>query len=140
MSGYERPGHRASGGDDRRTHAQRRRQEAQEAVRKKLAAHVYIHKMIGIADEAITAEADRIPALRLRADIYTRLLAKCLPDLKAIEVSGDGGERRVIVVPVASQTAEEWAAQVRQEREHGLLPGVTIEHEPSDAQSDEASE
>lgn len=87
--------------------------------------------MVEIADEAQTCDADRVPALRLRADIYSRLLAKCLPDLKAIEVTGDAGPPRVVIVPVASQSAEEWAEQVRRERTQGLLPGVVIE-QPKD--------
>jgi hypothetical protein len=73
---------------DKRTHAQRRRMESQEAIRRKLRAAQYIRRLKEIAEKAEQAEASTIPALRLQADIYSRLLAKCLPDLKAIEHTG----------------------------------------------------
>lgn len=41
-----------------------------------------------IADRAEECDAAKVPALRLKAEIYWRLLAKCLPDMKAVEHSG----------------------------------------------------
>jgi hypothetical protein len=77
------------------THAQRRRSEARDAVREKLQAIQYLRRLEEIADQAEQVDASKVPALRLKADIYTRLLAKCLPDLKAVEHSGEIRERRV---------------------------------------------
>ena len=70
------------------THAQRRRLEAQDASRRKLRAGQFVRRLKELATKAETCEPDRIPAMRLQADIYMKLLAKCLPDLKAIEHSG----------------------------------------------------
>lgn len=73
---------------NKRTHAQRRRLEAQEASRRKLRAGQFIRRLKEIAEKVESAEPSAVPALRLKADIYLRLLAKCLPDLRAVEHSG----------------------------------------------------
>lgn len=73
---------------DKTTHAQRRKKEAQEAVRLRLRSGQYIRRLTEICNKAEIVEPSMIPALRLKADIYCKLLAKCLPDLKAIEHSG----------------------------------------------------
>lgn len=93
---------------DKRTHAQRRRLDAQKAVRVKLRAAQFVRRMKEIAAKAETAEASVIPALRLQADIYTRLLAKCLPDLKSVEHSGEIRRRDVSNEPL---TDEQWQEQ-----------------------------
>lgn len=52
--------------------------------------------------EELLAEAEpnaaRISALRLLLDSKYRRLAKVLPDLKAVELTGEGGEELVITV------------------------------------------
>jgi hypothetical protein len=48
----------------------------------------YVRALREIAEKAETVEPSMIPALRLKADIFCKLLAKCLPDLKAVEHSG----------------------------------------------------
>jgi len=116
---------------DPRNLAQRRREEKQDAARGMLQAMGLVRGIMGVIEAADDAPPEKIPALRLKFDGYRALLAKVLPDLKAIEVTGDTGPPRVVIVPVASLSAAEWAAQVRQEREQGLLPGVVIE-QPKD--------
>lgn len=71
------------------THAQRRRAEAHAAVGKRLRAGKFVRWLQAIAHESKDADPVRIPAMKLRADIYLKLLAKCLPDLRAIEHSGN---------------------------------------------------
>lgn len=73
---------------DSQTHAQRRRIEAREGARIKLRAGQYVRRLKEIAEKAETVEPSAIPALRLKADIYAKLLAKCLPDLKAVDHTG----------------------------------------------------
>ncbi len=76
---------------DKTTHAQRRRAEQQAAARKRLQAWQFVRRLREIADKAEAADPVAIPALRLKADIYHKLLAKCLPDLKAVELTGANG-------------------------------------------------
>lgn len=73
---------------DKRTHAQRRKAEAEDGIRRRMRASRYVRALREIADKAETVDPSQIPALRLKADIYSKLLAKCLPDLKAVEHSG----------------------------------------------------
>lgn len=71
------------------THANRRRLESQEATRRKLQGGQFIRRLKEIAEKADTVEAADVPGLRLKADIYMKLLGKVLPDLKSIEHSGE---------------------------------------------------
>ena len=91
------------------THAQRRRSETRNAMREKLQSAQYIRRLHEIAEKASKADAADVPALRLKADIYCRLLAKCLPDLKAVEHSGEIAKPHYVVeVPAPCATTEEW--------------------------------
>ena len=71
------------------THAARRRCEAKEGVLIKLRAGQYLRRLHAIAAGADKLEPAQVPAFRLKAEIYLKLLAKCLPDLRAIEHSGE---------------------------------------------------
>jgi hypothetical protein len=93
---------------DKTTHAQRRRKESQDAVRRKMRAAQFVRRLKELAVKADTADAEKIPAMRLQADIYSRLLAKCLPDLKSVEHSGTVKRRDVTDKPL---TDEEWREQ-----------------------------
>jgi hypothetical protein len=90
------------------THAQRRRKESQDAVRRKLQASQFIRRLREIAVKAQGVSASEVPALKLQADIYSRLLNKCLPDLKAIEHTGELRHADVSSQPLTDQ---EWAAK-----------------------------
>ena len=93
---------------EKRTHAQRRRLEARKASANKLRAGQFVRRLKEIAEKAETVEASQVPALRLKADIYCRLLAKCLPDLKAVELSGDVTQQHTIAWnPIAESEWEE---------------------------------
>lgn len=70
------------------THAQRRRKEAQDSSRLKIRAGQYVRRLREIADRVEAVDVTAIPALRLKAEIYWKLLGKYLPDLKAVEHSG----------------------------------------------------
>ena len=91
------------------THAQRRRKESQEALRRRLRGTQFIRRLKEIADRVLEVEAGQVPALRLQADIYMRLLGKVLPDLKAIEHSGQ--IERPADVSDKPMSAADWAAQ-----------------------------
>lgn len=90
------------------TNASRRRRLSMDALRKKLRAGEYIRRLKLIADKAETADPQQVAAMRLQADIYSRLLAKCLPDLKAIEHSGSIKRTDVTDKPL---TDEQWQEQ-----------------------------
>lgn len=80
------------------TRAQKNRAIRQESLREKLQGAQYLVHLHKIADELDDAEitATRANAIKARADIYFKLLNKLLPDVKAIEVSGEGGDPVVV--------------------------------------------
>jgi hypothetical protein len=67
----------------------RQAQERIEAIRRSIQATDQINTLVSIGKEACSADRDTIPALRLRMDIAFGLLRKVLPDLKAVEHTGD---------------------------------------------------
>ncbi|MEK9810647.1 MAG: hypothetical protein VW362_09390 [Candidatus Nanopelagicales bacterium] len=73
---------------DTTTYAQRRRKLNQDELRRRLRGAQYLLRLHEIAEKADKVPSSDVPALRLKADIYLRMLAKCLPDLKAVEHSG----------------------------------------------------
>lgn len=80
---------------NKRTERQRRIAMNREGVRLRLRAFTYVRKLREIADAAESAEPSQVPALRLKADIYSKLLNKVLPDLKAVEHTGEITQRHV---------------------------------------------
>ena len=62
-----------------------------DALREELKAKEYIRQVTSIADrlnpDAEDAyKSEQVPALKARADIYFRLLDKCLPNLRPVDV------------------------------------------------------
>jgi len=60
----------------------------QQNLRESLRAHAYVRVLESIAAKADTLPKDDVPGNALKAKIYLDLLAKVLPDLKAVEHSG----------------------------------------------------
>ena len=67
------------------TDAQRRRETRKLDLRERIRGSAYVRVLEGIAAKANHLEPSVVPAYRLKADIYLRLLAKVLPDLRAVE-------------------------------------------------------
>ncbi len=71
------------------THAARRREESRDGLRVKLRGAQYIRRLHEIANKAESADKDSVPGLKLKAEVYFKLLNKILPDLRAMEHSGE---------------------------------------------------
>ena len=85
---------------DSRTYAQKNRAKRQEEVRQELAAKgkiQYIFDNLKKIEEAV-GDPDTVQRLKVATDIRLKLLAKYLPDLKAVEVTGEAGEALTIKV------------------------------------------
>lgn len=74
---------------EKMTHAAKRREESREGLRLKLRGAQYIRRLHEIADRAEAADKDAVPGLKLKAEVYFKLLAKILPDLRSVEHSGE---------------------------------------------------
>jgi hypothetical protein len=64
------------------------RRVRQENLRESLRAHAYVRVLESIAAKADKLHKDDVAGHALKAKIYSDLLAKVLPDLKAVEHSG----------------------------------------------------
>jgi hypothetical protein len=90
---------------------QRRREARTLDLRERIRGNAYLRVLEGIAARADSLGEKEVSAYRLKADIYLRLLAKVLPDLKAIEYSGEITQRYVMELPIAAESTETWSQQ-----------------------------
>ena len=76
--------------------ATKQRKYRQEALRDLLSTQGHLQHVVDIAekfrDTAISLDPQEMQGLKLAADIHLKLINKYLPDLKATEVTGGGGE------------------------------------------------
>jgi len=74
----------------------------QEALREQLSKGKHVQHVIEIAkklqEQHLDLESSAIQALRASADIKLKLIGKYLPDLKAIEHTGEGGGDLIVQV------------------------------------------
>ena len=72
------------------------RQRRRENLREELKAREYLRQLDEVAQEVTenwkSLSSENVSALRLKADINFKRLAKVLPDVKAVELSGPNGE------------------------------------------------
>ena len=73
--------------------AQKNRKVRQEALREQLRAQGHVQHVVEIANKLNDKdiESSDIQRLKLKADIHLALIKKYLPDLKAMELTGEGG-------------------------------------------------
>ena len=72
---------------DSTTYGEKRRAERKEALREFLQGQKYIEAIHDTLDAALTN--DQLPVAKFKTETRLKLLAKVLPDLKAVEVSAD---------------------------------------------------
>lgn len=81
---------------DSATAKDKNRRIRQEALREQLANGGHVQHIVDIAaklsDETIDLDSAMVQRLKAAADIKCKLISKYLPDLKAIEVTGEDGE------------------------------------------------
>ena len=75
------------------TRAQQNRSIRQQALREQLEAQGHLQHAIDIAQKLREPNEDtNVPSLKAAADIHMRLVDKYIPSLKAVEITGDGGD------------------------------------------------
>jgi hypothetical protein len=80
---------------DTRTRAQKNRDIRKDAMREQLKNQKLVEKVVEIAgklkEEYMILEATQIQSLKASADLNIKLINKYLPDLKAVELTGEDG-------------------------------------------------
>lgn len=92
-----------------KSHAQRNKDARKEQLRELLKGSEYLRQLHGWIDADLNAE--ELQVARFKADIALRLLAKCLPDQKAIEHTGEVVHSYAARLPTPQQDAEKWQQQ-----------------------------
>ena len=89
-----------------KSHAQRNKDARKEQLRELLKGSEYLRQLHGWIDADLNAE--ELQVARFKADIALRLLAKCLPDQKAIEHTGEIVHNYVAEIPARTEDANAW--------------------------------
>lgn len=95
-------GREYSGVNVARTRAQENRAIRQEALREQLAGQGHVQHVVEITEKLCNLgdDLDQLAVTRLKAaaDIKMKLIGKYIGDVKAVEVTGEGGESLTINV------------------------------------------
>ena len=79
-----------TGKENSQSYAQRRRAEKKEALRDFLSGQKYIEAINNdLSRDDITSE--ELPVIKFKTETRLKLLAKVLPDVKAVELTGENG-------------------------------------------------
>lgn len=94
----------------RKTTYQKVREEDRRA---KISIAQHLKKLIDIQKKLENNDEDlNVPALRLSAEISLNLLKKRLPDLKAIEHTGEVNQIHSVINAQPEQSVDEWQKQL----------------------------
>jgi len=73
-----------------------------EEVREQLDPKAIIESLLSLVNEADTMKVDDIPILKFKADIYTTVLKKCMPDLRSLEIKESNNDHKTLVIDMIS--------------------------------------
>jgi hypothetical protein len=69
-----------------------------EELREKLDPEAAIVGLMNLGEQAKTCLLEDIPRLQFQAQILTTILKKCMPDLRTLEVKGDGNKATTLII------------------------------------------
>jgi hypothetical protein len=72
-----------------------------EELREKLDPESAIVGLLQLGEEAKTCDLVDLPRLQFRATILTTILKKCMPDLKALEISSERSKVNTLIIDMS---------------------------------------
>ena len=76
-----------------------------EELREQMDPKALMSSMLSLVREAEYTAIEDLPRLKFKADIYSTLLKKCMPDLRSLEIKeSDSAKSTLIIEMGASQT------------------------------------
>jgi len=69
-----------------------------EEVRESLDPKAIIGALLLLVEEAEEVKIEDLPRLRFKADIYTNVLKKCMPDLRSLEIKEQNGKHSTLTI------------------------------------------
>ena len=76
-----------------------------EELREQMDPKALMSSMLSLVHEADSTAIEELPRLKFKADIYSTLLKKCMPDLRSLEIKeSDSAKSTLIIEMGASQT------------------------------------
>jgi uncharacterized radical SAM superfamily protein len=69
-----------------------------EELREKLDPEAIIVAMLDLVKEADRVKVEDIPKLQFKAQVYTTILKKCMPDLRSLEVKENDSKTATLII------------------------------------------
>lgn len=73
-----------------------------EEVREQLDPKSIIQSLLQLAEDADTADIEDLPKLKFKAEIYTTVLKKCMPDLRSLEIKENNSKYKKLVIEMGT--------------------------------------
>ncbi len=73
-----------------------------EEVREQLDPRALIQSLLSLVNEADNVSPEDLPKLKFKADIYTTVLKKCMPDLRSLEIKESDNKHQTLVIEMGS--------------------------------------
>lgn len=73
-----------------------------EEVREQLDPKAIIESLLLLAEQADQVDIEDLPKLRFKADIYTTVLKKCMPDLRSLEIKESNNKYKKLVIEMGT--------------------------------------
>lgn len=71
-----------------------------EELREQMNPQVIMQALLDLTDEADGTKIKNLPRLKFKADIYTTLLKKCMPDLRSLEIKESSSAKSSLTINV----------------------------------------
>ena len=73
-----------------------------EELREQMDPQAIMAALISLADQADNTPVEEIPRLKFKADIYTTVLKKCMPDLRSLEIKENESAKSTLVIQMGN--------------------------------------
>ena len=77
-----------------------------ETLRESMDPHAIMQAMVGLVEQADTIPIAELPKLKFKADIYSTLLRKCMPDLRSLEIKENSSSKSTLTIRMGASSID----------------------------------
>ena len=80
-----------------------------EEVREMLDPKALIESLLLLVESADYVSVEDLPRLKFKADIYTTVLKKCMPDLRSLEIKESASKHQTLIIEMGSSKVDSYS-------------------------------